>query len=219
MHRTTRRSVLLSFSGFLGATLLSGCALGPAEEGDELIGAAEQRQLIPTHSSLDWRKFTLRHSSSTGNELAVVFVMTNTVNSFNAGTEYWYVDQAILGSLSANNIYISYTDGSGSPSTPSYSNMQSFSVAGSPVGGWGAGWTSDPHSGLGKLYQNGSYSLRLQTSGSGSSTTVTAVAWYQVIPMADTPANILPSATFSYNSGGTVAVATNYRGYAINQTP
>jgi hypothetical protein len=69
-----------------------------------------------------------------------------------------------------------------------------------------------------KLYQNGSLNLRLETTGSGSSTTITAVTWYQVIPSGSTAANIAPSGTFGYTSGG-VEVGSGNLGYDISLAP
>ena len=126
---------------------------------------------------------------------------------------------SLRGNLGTHDIYITYTDGSSGLTAPSYSSMQTFTLPTNPAGGWGTGWTSDPLATQGKLYQNGSYALRLQTTGSGSITTVTAVAWYQLIPASSSAANISPSGTFGYTTGGTVSVGTGQLGYDINQAP
>jgi hypothetical protein len=218
MNRFARWSrALLPFAGFFGAACLSGCALEPVDEAGERVGEAEQEEIdIGTNV---WRKYFLRKDSSTGTEIGQIIGINQNVGGFVADNEYWYVDKAVLGGIGTSDVYISHSDGAGTPSTPSYSNMQSFTLPTNPTGGWGTGWTSDPLASAGKLYQNGAHSLRLQTTGTGVATTVTAVAWYQVILSSNSPANITPSSTFSYTSGGSVSVGTGYLGYDINQAP
>jgi hypothetical protein len=217
LRATMWSKALLPLAGFLGAAWLSGCAFDASNESDEHVGAAEQRQIDSGTSH--WRKLIFYQNNDSGPEFGELIAVNRSSGGFVAGNEYWYVDKSALGNLGTSNVYISYSDGIGTPSAPSYSNMQSFTMVTNPTGGWGSGWTSDPLASLGKLYQNGSHSLRLQTTGSGSSTTVTAVAWYQVIPSGNSPANIAPSGTFGYASGGSVTVGTGNLGYAINQTP
>ena len=166
-----------------------------------------------------FRKIVLKRASSTGLELGVIFVMNQTAGRFNAGYEYWYVDQSVLAGMGTNDVYISYTDESGTPSPPTYTSRQGFVVQQNPIGGWGSGWSSDPLSGAGKLYQNGSLDLRMQTTSAGAGlASVTYVAWYQVIPSSNSPANISPSGTFTYDGDGAVGVPGGNLGYDINQS-
>jgi len=206
---------LLALAG-LALASLSGCAFASPDDGEEHVAAAQQREI--DSGTLVWCRYLLKQNSGTGPLVGVVYAMNQTAGSFTAGNEYWYLNRGLLAELSSTSLYIIAADGTGTPTAPGFSNMQSFTLPVNPAGGWGSGWTTDPLATQGKLYVDGALALRLVLTGSGASTSVSEVAWYQVLPSSGTAANIRPGGAFAFTTGG-VEVGSGKLGYDIAQTP
>ncbi|WP_438003488.1 hypothetical protein WME89_31980 [Sorangium sp. So ce321] len=172
-------------------------------EGDaEDVGEVASPQLDPSVKA--WRLFTLTLG---GDPLARALVIGGSnVGQYSAATEYWYVDTAALPALGTKKLVFSYTDGDSSP--PSQSGGQTFAL---PRDVTWSSFTTDPVSG-GSLYQNDNVYLRIAKSSSG----LTRLTWYQVLPSGAVAVNIVPSGTFLPVSGP-VSVPSGYAGRYIDQ--
>jgi hypothetical protein len=218
LHLTARRSnTLFALLGIAGASLASGCIAGdPADEGDGHVGVAQQRQLDSGTSI--WRKISLAFNDTSHTPLATIYVFNVALGSYTTDKEYWFVNRDSTSMVGRYSLSIVSADQSTStaPPDPGYTNEQSFSLTEDVS--WGSGWSTDPLGSGGSLYDGPNHiSLRLYTS-TGSSPTISGIAWYQAIASGGTPANITPSGSFSIG-GSSFSVPSGDLGYDIDQRP
>ncbi|XYI02152.1 hypothetical protein ACMHYB_21195 [Sorangium sp. So ce1128] len=195
-----RRSALIGV--FVCSSLFTAGCYAPDEGAAEEVGEVASPQLDPGLKA--WRLFELTLGE---NPLARSLVIGDSnIANYSAATEYWYVDAAALPALGIKSLVFSYTDGNSAP--PSQSGAQTFALPRDVA--WSS-FTTDPVSG-GSLYQKGNVYLRIAKSSSG----LTRLTWYQVLPSGAAAANVVPSGTFSPVSGP-VSVPSGYAGHYIDQ--
>ncbi|UQA59936.1 hypothetical protein [Polyangium aurulentum] len=183
----------------------AGCGAADADGDDENVDSAKLAQIdIGTR----WRSHTGYYTN--GQIFGRILVIGHTaVGSYNADTEYWFINKSNLQYLGSYNLEFSYADGTGTP--PSYTGTQEFAL---PALATWQSFSSDPVSG-GALYDKGNVHLRL----AGDSTNgITEVTWYQTIPSTASPANLALSGVF-YTGSGSVSVPSGETGYVVDQTP
>lgn len=183
--------------------LAAGCnpVEGPAL--DEELAEAQPAQADPDIGK-DFRKY---HFEIGNDPLLDLLVMSDqTIEGFEADTEYWYVNSSALAALGEQVIEVSSTSGDGNP--PSLSGDQEFTQ---PVFLTWQPFSTDPVS-VGELYSNdaGDIHIRIKVE-SGE---ITRIVWYQTISD-ENPVNVAPDGGFS-PVGGSVSVPSGKYGYYID---
>src|SRR5262249_40077556 len=149
---------------------VAGQALAPTAppgSSDLLPGLGAQNK--PIRLQLDsgtsvWCKIQFVWADS-GAALATVYIFNQALSPFVTDKEYWYVNKSGLSKLGTAGINISVTDESSmtAPSDPGYASEQKFGFVQNLS--WGTGWTTDPLSGSGSLYDGpDNFHLRVNTS-------------------------------------------------------
>lgn len=194
-----RRFAMAGIGAMLSLSAL-GCS---TSHGDEEVGASRKSQIIQGDG--DYVKYTLTFDES-GHTLADIYLLHETIGSFEGGVEYWYVKTSYLEELGEHDIVISHQDGEGEPSPAS--GLQEFEL--DNIETW-ASFSTDPLAEVGYRYSNGNIHLRIDADREE----VYGITWYQTMSTGS-PANISPNGTFSTASGA-VTIASGHTGYYVSQ--
>src|SRR5689334_11482306 len=96
MNRTIQRlSGAVAFFGVVGAFCFTGCAPVDPTDAQEQIDEAQQPQLDPGDKV--WSSMTLTFADPSTTQLGTVYVFNQTLGSYVAGTEYWFVNLNSIG--------------------------------------------------------------------------------------------------------------------------
>jgi hypothetical protein len=218
MNRTIQRlSGAVAFFGVVGALCFTGCAPVDPMDAQEQVDEAQQPQLDPSQSV--WSSVTLTFADPSTTQLATVYVFTQALGSYVTGKEYWFVNLNSVGLIGQYSLNMAFTghDTTTAPAGPGYASEQAFELEEFPASRWGTSWSTDPFS-RGSLYNGpGQISLRLTSTASPAS--LDSITWYQVIPSAASPYNIIPNGAFTLDTSGAVVVPSGYLGYNVSQVP
>ncbi|APR88454.1 hypothetical protein A7982_13803 [Minicystis rosea] len=202
---------VLASSIFLASFVAVGCAFEESRDPAERIHEAPAAQSDVGY--LLGRIVRLSFTDQARTPFAEIHIVSRETRIHRPGTEYWYVNRAASSLLGTYALDVTTEDVDADPPDPDYPNEQRFTEVEFPTTGWGAGWTSDPHS-FGTLLGDGSGAyLRFATTTTGD---VSRVAWYQVIPDAQAPRWLTLDGRF-VAGGASASVPSGYRGYDIDQ--
>lgn len=193
-------------SCLIGLVAVLCLSTGCVDPGDPELGSARQAQLDNgTHA---WEKHYWYFEECGDCPFVELLVIGDAdIGDYRMNTEYWFVESAHLDELGQDNLVIETTWGLTDPPEPM--GDQEFVQ---PVAATWSRFTSDPVSG-GYLYDSDNQHLRIGVSGGE----ISRLTWYQTIPSAQSPANLVLNGEAQVGSGS-VGIPTGEYGYYVDAT-